>query len=189
MRKNSQAAQKGPDARRRPRAAREAYSLYVERAAEGAKFLGGGLRPPSETSPQDSLRRQSRRSKAEHSCLVGEWHVAQSGPSLTADAWVFRSERGLRPRPERGRIRRGPSKPPPRERSRWAFFSSLLESGEPDADRARERVSPGLPGYLQPVGRGGERPDRRGPGVEGQSLHGGGDLRQGGAGLPGDRQR
>src|SRR6266508_3525194 len=36
MRKNSQAAQKGPDARRRPRAAREAYSLYVERAAEGA---------------------------------------------------------------------------------------------------------------------------------------------------------
>src|SRR6266508_3973171 len=50
-----------------------------------------------------------------------------SGPSLTADAWVFRSERGLRPRPERGRIRRGPSRPPPRERSRWAFLSSLLE--------------------------------------------------------------
>src|SRR6266540_2767775 len=72
VRKNSQAAQKGPDARRRPRAAREAYSLYVERAAEGAKFLGGGLRPPSETSPQDSLRRQSRRSKVEHSCLVGD---------------------------------------------------------------------------------------------------------------------
>src|SRR5712691_10801635 len=44
--------------RRRPRAAREAYSLYVP--------LGGGLRPPSGTSPQDSLRRQSRRSKAEH---------------------------------------------------------------------------------------------------------------------------
>jgi hypothetical protein len=33
---NSQAAQKGPDARRRPTAAREAYFLYVERAAEGA---------------------------------------------------------------------------------------------------------------------------------------------------------
>src|SRR5439155_5464114 len=28
----SQAAQKGPDARRRPKVAREAYSLYVERA-------------------------------------------------------------------------------------------------------------------------------------------------------------
>src|SRR6266545_5023570 len=36
MQKNSQDAQKGPDARRRPTAAREAYSLYVERAAEGA---------------------------------------------------------------------------------------------------------------------------------------------------------
>src|SRR6266545_7605737 len=41
MRKNSQAAQKGPDARRRPRAAREAYSLYVERAAEGANAADG----------------------------------------------------------------------------------------------------------------------------------------------------
>src|SRR5258706_7471170 len=36
MRKNTQADQKGPDARRRPTAAREAYCLYVERAAEGA---------------------------------------------------------------------------------------------------------------------------------------------------------
>src|SRR5439155_22495979 len=49
--------EKGPAARRRPRAAREAYSLYV--------LLGGGLRPTSEPSPQDSLRRQSRRSKVE----------------------------------------------------------------------------------------------------------------------------
>src|SRR5258706_3988720 len=38
MRKNSQADQKGPDARRRPTAAREAYCLYVERAAEGARW-------------------------------------------------------------------------------------------------------------------------------------------------------
>src|SRR5438552_1666375 len=74
-----QSDEKGPAARRRPRAAREAYSLYVP--------LGGGLRPPSETSPQDAvraagrpragprafrgasnprLRRQSRRSKVEH---------------------------------------------------------------------------------------------------------------------------
>src|SRR5438094_9083273 len=51
--------EKGPAARRRPRAAHEAYSLYVP--------LGGGLRPPSEPSPQDLLRRQSRRSKVEHS--------------------------------------------------------------------------------------------------------------------------
>src|SRR6266540_1420078 len=53
-----QSDEKGPAARRRPRAAREAYFPYVP--------LGGGLLPPSETSPQDSLRRQSRRSKAEH---------------------------------------------------------------------------------------------------------------------------
>jgi acyl dehydratase len=41
MLKQPQDAQKGPDARRRPTAAREAYSLYVERAAEGAptRFL------------------------------------------------------------------------------------------------------------------------------------------------------
>src|SRR5437667_9414753 len=37
----SQAAQKGPDARRRPRAAREAYFPYVERAAEGANEADG----------------------------------------------------------------------------------------------------------------------------------------------------
>src|SRR6266849_8118518 len=41
MPKPLQAAQKGPDARRRPRAAREAYSLYVDRAAEGANAAAG----------------------------------------------------------------------------------------------------------------------------------------------------
>ena len=41
--KNSQAAQKGPDARRGPPAAREAYSLYVERAAKGANEADGPL--------------------------------------------------------------------------------------------------------------------------------------------------
>ncbi len=38
-----QAAPKGPGARRRPRAAREAYSLYVERAAEGANEADGPI--------------------------------------------------------------------------------------------------------------------------------------------------
>src|SRR5438552_3486627 len=56
--RSGQSDEKGPAARRHPTAAREAYSLYVP--------LGGGLRSPSEPSPQDSLRRQSRRSKAEH---------------------------------------------------------------------------------------------------------------------------
>src|SRR5215470_7274595 len=36
-----QAAQKGPDARRRPMVAREAYSLYVERAIEGVNEADG----------------------------------------------------------------------------------------------------------------------------------------------------
>ena len=36
-----QAAQKGPDARRRPTAAREAYSLYVTLTAEGANEADG----------------------------------------------------------------------------------------------------------------------------------------------------
>src|SRR5207237_1807656 len=36
-----QAAQKGPDARRRPKAAGEAYSLYVEPAVEGANEADG----------------------------------------------------------------------------------------------------------------------------------------------------
>src|SRR6266540_1054120 len=39
--RGEQAAKKGPDARRRPTAAREAYSLYVERAAEGANEADG----------------------------------------------------------------------------------------------------------------------------------------------------
>src|SRR5260370_38347876 len=39
--KSSQVAQKGPDARRRPKVAREAYSLYVERAIEGANEADG----------------------------------------------------------------------------------------------------------------------------------------------------
>ena len=38
-----QVGEKGPAARRRPKAAREAYSLYVERAAEGANEADGPL--------------------------------------------------------------------------------------------------------------------------------------------------
>jgi len=40
-----QAGEKGSDARRRPKVAREAYSLYVERAAEGANEADGPLSP------------------------------------------------------------------------------------------------------------------------------------------------
>src|SRR5258707_13568625 len=40
-REHSQAAQKGPDARRRPKAAGEAYPWYVEPAVEGANEADG----------------------------------------------------------------------------------------------------------------------------------------------------
>src|SRR5918996_5477783 len=40
---SAQAAQRGPDARRRPKTAREAYSLYVERVVEGANEADGPL--------------------------------------------------------------------------------------------------------------------------------------------------
>src|SRR5262245_32211248 len=42
-RAGQQAAEKGPAARRRPKAAREPYSLYGERAAEGANEADGPL--------------------------------------------------------------------------------------------------------------------------------------------------
>src|SRR6266542_3997631 len=77
---------------RRPHARRTSCTL--SRAAEGANFLGGGLRPPSETSPQDSLRRQSRRSKVEHSPVEGEQRIG----NRSAEQSVVRFERGLRPR-------------------------------------------------------------------------------------------
>jgi hypothetical protein len=47
--RKEQAAQKGPDARRRPKAAGEAYSLYVEPAAEGANEADGPFQPPAFT--------------------------------------------------------------------------------------------------------------------------------------------
>src|SRR6266851_3574227 len=54
-------AQRGPDARRRPRAAREAYSLYVERAAEGANEAYGpfsaAARSSGPAAPDDQEQR------------------------------------------------------------------------------------------------------------------------------------
>ena len=41
--RSEQGVEKGSDARRRPMTAREAYSLYVERAVEGANEAGGPL--------------------------------------------------------------------------------------------------------------------------------------------------
>src|SRR5713226_3788198 len=62
-----QAAQKDPDARRRPKAAREAYSLYVERAAEGDNEADG---PFSAACDLRGAMTASRR-------LHGDWHEAE----------------------------------------------------------------------------------------------------------------
>jgi len=46
-----QGGKKGSAARRRPKFAREAYSLYVERAAEGANEADGPLSAPCKGWP------------------------------------------------------------------------------------------------------------------------------------------
>src|SRR5712692_10019282 len=63
MRKPSQAAQKDPDARRCPPAAREAYSLYVERAAKGADWRAseGSARPSDGLTSDDQASEGSAR--------------------------------------------------------------------------------------------------------------------------------
>jgi hypothetical protein len=120
LRKDSQAAQKGPDARRRPRAAREAYSLYVERAAEGANLLGGGFAPFRHLPPG---------LVAPAKPALGSGILPRGRPTSEALRPLFgvplRARASPAPRTG-GRIRRGPSRPPPTERRRWAFFSSLL---------------------------------------------------------------
>ena len=89
-------------------------------------FRSEGGSAPSETSPQDSLRRQSRRSNVEH-CHVRaedprskahrklhsppiEWSTSSAGFARATDSW--------------GRLRRGPSRPLPRERSGWAVIAA-----------------------------------------------------------------
>src|SRR5881409_2996368 len=62
--KPGQSDEKGPAARRRPRAGREAYSLYVERAAEGANAADG---PLSSLQPE---RFSDRRLDRAHSARV-----------------------------------------------------------------------------------------------------------------------
>src|SRR6266498_1900331 len=119
---------------RGPHARRTLCTLSVRR---GRQVPRRGASPPFRDLPPGFVA-PAKPALESGTLLPGRrWHVAQSGPSLTADAWVFRSERGLRPRTERGRIRRGPSRPPPRERRRWAFFSSLLE--QLDEERVGEQ--------------------------------------------------
>src|SRR5207249_12215370 len=83
---------RGPHARRTP------CTLSVRPRAPTPRTFGGGLRPPSDTSPRESLRRQSRRSEVEHFHVAGKDSHAGPVGCLAAQRLVVRFERGLRPR-------------------------------------------------------------------------------------------
>src|SRR5207248_3509261 len=98
-----QSDEKGPAARRRPRAAREAYSLYVERAAEGANAadgplssLYGGSSNTSATDPYDTacttLNDESRTSSAATSVTRSpipmiHTRLARAAPAITVNRY------------------------------------------------------------------------------------------------------
>jgi hypothetical protein len=146
---DSQAAQKGPDARRRPRAAREAYSLYVERAAAGANFFGGGRSPPPRPPPRIRCAGKAGARKWNTPTLSATTFYRKRKRNLSAHCWVFRSERGLHPRPEPGEDSEGAVEAPPRKRRRWAFFSSLpsVRAPSPPLTDLRPRARRGAPGH------------------------------------------
>src|SRR5213593_2385162 len=152
-----QSDEKGPAARRRPTAAREAYSPYVP--------LGGGLRPPSETSPQVSLRRQSRRSEVEHSHVGGRAQDREShGTPLNVPVRAAALPAQSIPGGGLGGGRRGPLRIEGR-----AYRSSVLGCGperaiEPEHTRERRRGAvraAALPAQAFPGG--GLGGGRRGP--------------------------
>src|SRR5262245_10388279 len=70
-RKPAEREEKGPAARRRPRAGREAYFLYVERPAEGANAADGPLSSRSALSAAEAgiecvSERVAQQVRAEH---------------------------------------------------------------------------------------------------------------------------
>src|SRR5688500_100942 len=67
--KKSQDAQKGPDARRRPKAAGEAHFLYVEPAAEGADEADG----PFSASCVLLAAEARAGARQRHADIVGRW--------------------------------------------------------------------------------------------------------------------
>src|SRR6266545_2446586 len=197
MRKNSQAAQKGPDARRRLRAAREAYSLYVERAAEGA------------VPPQMGLFQQPASVLSQK--LVDKAAGGAGGPS-TEDAESPPApgtrkeprERGfrLRQRAEATVPRRGPcaARDPGGGRGDQLQRAGVGRAGP--LARLRPRVRPALPlrrcaalGSLRALGASAPVPRRSsGGGNSGTGRHLGGGPRDlpaaaGSAGPAGPRAR
>src|SRR5437867_2570666 len=160
-RENMQAAQKGPAARRRPRAAREAYSLYVERAAEGAnaadirrgasppfRYLPPGFVAPAKPALGSGTLPRGRQVTGRRS------HRRAMGVPVRARASPAQPIPG-------GSLRRGPPRPPPIERRRWALIIALgildddpawlvAEPGGGHRDRVRGRKGGRL---VRPLGR------------------------------------
>ena len=120
--------EKGPAASRRPTAAREAYSLYVS--------LGGGLRPASEASPQESLRRQSRRWNVEHSDVAAKHHRSGTHPESWRNTLAV-PLRARAPPAHRflGVASEGAAEAPADERSRWGLIIALA------TDRSSEELT------------------------------------------------
>src|SRR2546428_413938 len=98
-------------------------------APRTASWLGGGLRPPSETSPQDRLRRQSRRSEGGYFALepqrraVAAWIGAAHERAVTPDDPVGVAD----PREELGR--RLHAVAPPFQRGHDAARHARLDVG------------------------------------------------------------
>src|ERR1700686_2607678 len=125
MLKNSQAAEKGPDARRRPMAAREAYSLYVERAAEGANEADGPLSAAAARGIlADSLLRPTQKPRRSGNAKARDPNPDGASPQRGTGRPRSGPDPALRPALERERRRQGACRhrPPqrPHERPRRA---------------------------------------------------------------------
>src|SRR3989442_10116935 len=100
-----QAAEKGPAARRRPKAAREAYSLYVERAAEGANEADGPL-----SATAAGGREGPSCEAAPEGCTRGVLSVRRAcSRARQRSRWTLTGHGGKRPR--RAQLRGGAPKP------------------------------------------------------------------------------
>src|SRR6266536_3907654 len=108
---------------RGPHARRTLCTLSVRLSAPTPQTFGGGLRPPSDPSPQVSLRRQSRRSEVEH---FSPWQAGNRSEIAPPSDRCSNSSAGFaRATDSWGRLRRGPPRPPPIERRRWALIIAL----------------------------------------------------------------
>src|SRR5713226_1776213 len=87
------------------------------------RFTRKGLRPPSETSPQGIV---APAKPALESGTLPRRRPDNGSEIARHSVECSASSAGFARAPDWGRLRRGPSRPPPMKRSRWALFSGLL---------------------------------------------------------------